>query len=553
MTTSTRQRDSRNRNRFAALSFCWSDLLFELDVSGRILFHAGPVAEFLGKAAEALVDMPFADLIAPADAPVLTDFLNAIEEGRRTENVRLRLRRSPAGLLPVEISGYCLDRRTYVGVRLKPAKPASADMVLRPEPGSLMGHTAFSQSAGQHIKRLEEAGLTAQMTVIDIPILAKVASERTVEEHHQLASSIGAEVRRKAIDGQVATALGDSSFGLLHVDLIDMSSLHADIANRVRSAGYGDAGGEIGHVTMTMDPQGLSERDLAKGLIYALGSIKQSVAAEVGLTELPSVMTSLIERSLADVGDFRKILKDRSFVVMLQPIINTRSGLIHHYEALCRFNATSLAQSPQRYITLAEEAGLIHEFDLAMVEKVFAWLKRMPVNNLKFSVAINISGRSMMVSDYQENLQDLLRNNPWTKDRLLFELTESYRMTDLEAANEFIQGIRHAGYPVCLDDFGAGAASFQYLSALEVDIVKIDGSAVRNAQKAKKGRAFLSALTELCARLGTETIAEMIDSPESLRFVRDCRCNFVQGFLFGEPARDVQAFNPLPNRELFYS
>jgi EAL domain-containing protein (putative c-di-GMP-specific phosphodiesterase class I) len=124
-------------------------------------------------------------------------------------------------------------------------------------------------------------------------------------------------------------------------------------------------------------------------------------------------------------------------------------------------------------------------------------------------------------------------------------------MSDLEAANNFIQSLRKRGYHVCLDDFGAGAASFQYLSVLEVDVVKLDGSAVKNAQKAAKGRAFLSALTELCKRMGVETIAEMVDTPDTLDFCRDCGCNYVQGFLFGKPSRDVRDFSPLPQSQLF--
>jgi EAL domain-containing protein (putative c-di-GMP-specific phosphodiesterase class I) len=149
-----------------------------------------------------------------------------------------------------------------------------------------------------------------------------------------------------------------------------------------------------------------------------------------------------------------------------------------------------------------------------------------------------------------DQLDQLLKVNDWTQGKLCFEITESARMSDLDSANNFIQRLRKVGYKVCLDDFGAGSASFQYLSSLDVDIVKLDGSAVKNAEKSKKGRAFLSALTELCRRLGVETVGEMIDTPQTLAFVRDCNVDFVQGFLFGKPSADLKDFNPLPHREL---
>ncbi|MCB2107988.1 MAG: EAL domain-containing protein, partial [Rhodobacteraceae bacterium] len=94
-------------------------------------------------------------------------------------------------------------------------------------------------------------------------------------------------------------------------------------------------------------------------------------------------------------------------------------------------------------------------------------------------------------------------------------------------------------------------ASFQYLSVLEVDVVKLDGSAVKNAQAAPKGRAFLRALTTLCKTMKVETIAEMVDSRETLEFVRDCGVEYVQGFLFGKPDPDPWQFITKLDRRLF--
>ena len=118
-------------------------------------------------------------------------------------------------------------------------------------------------------------------------------------------------------------------------------------------------------------------------------------------------------------------------------------------------------------------------------------------------------------------------------------------MTDLAGANQFIQNLRGEGFPVCLDDFGAGAANFQYLSTMEVDVVKLDGSAVRNAQKAPRGKAFLKSLVGLCRDLGVETIAEMVDDEEGLKFIRECGVQYVQGYLFGKPNTNIKSFKEL--------
>jgi EAL domain-containing protein (putative c-di-GMP-specific phosphodiesterase class I) len=261
-------------------------------------------------------------------------------------------------------------------------------------------------------------------------------------------------------------------------------------------------------------------------------------------------MTSLISEAATKVTQFKQIISQSEFYVALQPIIHIYTGEIHHYEALCRFD-NKPGESPFKSITFAEETGLIHEFDIAMAKKTIEWLGKFPRNNTKYRVAVNVSGFSMSQPSYLDALMQLLRDNAWTQGKLMFEITESSRMSDLESANNFIQTLRKRGYHICLDDFGAGAASFQYLSVLDVDVVKLDGSAIKNAQRAPKGRAFLSALTELCRRMTVETIAEMVDTIESLDFCRDCGCNYVQGYLFGKPSKEVKDFTPLPQSHLF--
>lgn len=156
---------------------------------------------------------------------------------------------------------------------------------------------------------------------------------------------------------------------------------------------------------------------------------------------------------------------------------------------------------------------------------------------------MNISGQSVASDWYVERLHNIMNENKWAQGRMVFEITESAKMEDMERANGFIQRLRKGGFPVCLDDFGAGAASFGYLMSLEVDVVKIDGPVVKNAQRARRGRALLESMATLCKNLGIETVAEMIDDQQGLDFVRKCGINYGQGYLFGKPNADVTAFN----------
>jgi EAL domain-containing protein (putative c-di-GMP-specific phosphodiesterase class I) len=291
----------------------------------------------------------------------------------------------------------------------------------------------------------------------------------------------------------------------------------------------------------------VSDSELAKGIVFALQGLMQR-RSPLGLGELAEGVGAVVGEALDTVKTFKRMVADRQFGVVFQPIVELRDGTIHHYEALCRFGGEG--ESPFKAITFAEQAGLVHEFDLAMARVVVDRLRAGGPRRRDLRIAVNVSGYSIGIPSYLDGLMELLKANRWTRGRLMFEITESSRMADLDTANTFIQAVRRLGHEVCLDDFGAGAASFQYLSMLDVDAVKIDGSAIANARRGDKGRALLSALTDLCRRIGVVTVAEMVEDADCLAFCRACGCDWVQGFLFGRPAHDMAAFRPLPNAEL---
>jgi EAL domain-containing protein (putative c-di-GMP-specific phosphodiesterase class I) len=193
-------------------------------------------------------------------------------------------------------------------------------------------------------------------------------------------------------------------------------------------------------------------------------------------------------------------------------------------------------------ITFAERTGLICDFDLAMCEKVLVWLERECAAGHNHHVAVNLSGRSIGSTAFVEALHRLLALYTSLRGNVLFEITESARIQDLDAVSNIVRGLREAGHKVCLDDFGAGASAFQYLRALEVDVVKIDGVYVRDALKTAKGQSFLKAMAGLCNDLGIATIAEMVESTNALAFLRACGIAYGQGYLFGKPSDNIHDF-----------
>jgi EAL domain-containing protein (putative c-di-GMP-specific phosphodiesterase class I) len=241
---------------------------------------------------------------------------------------------------------------------------------------------------------------------------------------------------------------------------------------------------------------------------------------------------TIVIKRVASTGDFDAVL---------QPVVDACTGRIHHYEALARFPGAGVALSAHEHISLAERTGLITVFDLAMVRKMIAWLESRGRRHGDLRVAVNVSGRSLGSPPCLADLEALLGENPWLRGRLMFEITESAHIGNLVAANSFLQRLRRRGFMVCLDDFGAGAADFEYLGCLEVDIVKLDGAWLGGA-RAPRGEAYFRALTGLCRELGIATVAEMVEDEAGLALARNCGATYVQGFLFGMPSAEPGTF-----------
>jgi EAL domain-containing protein (putative c-di-GMP-specific phosphodiesterase class I) len=130
---------------------------------------------------------------------------------------------------------------------------------------------------------------------------------------------------------------------------------------------------------------------------------------------------------------------------------------------------------------------------------------------------------------------ELLRHHKSLAPRLAVEITESSRLKNLEETNRIIQDIRYEGFKVSLDDFGAGSASFQYLQALTVDFVKIDGAYVKRLGQSQRDDTMIKGLVRMCEDLNVGTIAEMVETREQVDILRGIGVEMAQGYYFGRP------------------
>lgn len=542
----------QERDRFVAFTFCWSDIVLELDHDFNIVFAGGAISAITGKSEEELIGKPITDIIAPDDHILFLQVASATDEANRIESISIRLQGRNRATPPIQMMGYRikdLKNHLFIGLRLGDKFGKTSDLKKDGASG-LYDEKSFLKAAQATIQKNTAKGEHVELTMLDMDQLQALANSLGNEDANHLMNSVGSYLRSNSLGSDSAGRIGDNQFGLVHSGDLKVDELQNKLSEMAANASGSDVKLDIKAATLEVDGQNISEEDLANGLAYTINRFKNARGKDFSMETLTRNMSDLVNEAHEKIATFKHVVAEREFFIAFQPIIGTRSGKIHHYECLARFRGDQAGKSPYEYIIFAEETGLIPEFDYVMAQAALQWLGQQPKGK-EYCLAVNVSGYSVGDRGYIKNLMTLLKNNTWARGNLMFEITESSRLDNLQEANLFIQNLRKMGYKVCLDDFGAGAASFQYLSTLDVDIVKLDGSAIRNARQAPKGRSFLIALGNLCRDLKVETIAEMIDDAEGLTFVRECGISHVQGYLFGKPSPNIKDFDPLPQLELF--
>ena len=541
------------RDRFVALAFCWADFLLEVDLDETIVFAGGPWKGLTGISTDDLKGRKLVDIVHPEDLDLMQSLLGVARRQGRIEDVDIRFQGNRSSALPISFAGYFLeDLGNHYFLAMRVSRNTGAGLSpgghVREGGSNLFDADSFADVLGGKLKASKEAGgEDNQLTLINMAGIGELKERLDEGQQAELNKTLGIYLRANSVDGDSAAQIEEGKFGLVHGQDLNVKNLETQLADVAREFDPTKEGVAVEAATMEVDADNISEEDLANGLVYAINRFKESGEGGMSMHDLSSNLSSLVKDAASKVSTFKTTVANRDFHLVFHPIVDVMTGAIHHYEALTRFEE---GVSPFEIITMAEETGLIPEFDMAVVEKGLEFLNTIPRNN-PTSIAVNISGQSVASDWYVDKLHKVLMDNRWAEGRLLFEITESAKMEDLERANNFIQRLRKDHYHVSLDDFGAGAASFGYLMRLEVDVVKLDGPVVKDAQRARRGKALLESMATLCRNLGIETIAEMVDDKQGLNFVRKCGINYAQGYLFGKPNANMKAFNMTKHANLF--
>jgi EAL domain-containing protein (putative c-di-GMP-specific phosphodiesterase class I) len=215
-----------------------------------------------------------------------------------------------------------------------------------------------------------------------------------------------------------------------------------------------------------------------------------------------------------------------------QPIVSAKTRKTMHYECLLRLiREDGQVLSAGYFIPAAEQMGIVHLVDRFALETAIAQLKAQK----HLTLGINVSGTAASDPAWLQSFVDYIVANNEIASRLVVELTETAALHHFEENARFVSQLRELGVRVAIDDFGAGYTSFRNLQMLHVDVVKIDGSYVKNLAENPENQVFVRTLVGLAKNFNMRVVAEWVGSDADAALLQSFGVDYFQGFHFGEP------------------
>ncbi|TNJ39342.1 bifunctional diguanylate cyclase/phosphodiesterase [Phaeobacter sp. B1627] len=230
--------------------------------------------------------------------------------------------------------------------------------------------------------------------------------------------------------------------------------------------------------------------------------------------------------------DLRRAIAEDELELNFQPQVDLTTNEVSGVEALLRWNHPTEGRiSPDQFITLAEETGLIIPIGEYVIRKACYHSRDWP--HLKF--AVNVSPIQFRQGNLVETIRSALEAEEVAPGRLEIEITEGILLQNTDETISILNQIKSMGVRIAMDDFGTGYSSLSYLRRFDFDKIKIDRSFISGLGESRDADCIIQAVIDLGVSLGMKSNAEGVETVEQARILKARGCEEVQGFFFGKP------------------
>lgn len=359
----------------------------------------------------------------------------------------------------------------------------------------------------------------------------------------QLLVEVGSILKSNTRESDLLARLGGDEFAVI---LFRPDSMHIlDAAERFRKSIEEYmflCEGKTVNVGCSIGVATLDDSILDKDQLFSRADIACSEAKKRGrntvhaFNDADETRISSMSSDMGWAGIIKEAIAKDHFVLAGQPIVSIKGDDNDLIEILIRLrNEHGEIIMPAGFLPAAERFGLMPDIDRWVIKHTFALLSQMNKDKQATRFSINLSANILddaQITNFIKQQLDYYEINPGL---LLFEVTESVAIANLQSASNVLRQLREFGCATALDDFGVGYSSFTYLKELPVDFVKIDGSFVRDIDHNHLSLAFVKSMNDIAHAMGKQTIAEFVETQECLDKLNEIGVDYAQGYLLGRP------------------
>ena len=403
----------------------------------------------------------------------------------------------------------------------------------------LFNRRRFEQELELQVARQRRFASAAAILMLDLDGFKAVNDQFGHAVGDELLSGLAAALRIRCRETDVLARLSGDEFAILlpNTDLPQAEIVAADVIALVRRH-RAALGSKVAQVTASVGVALFDDLDHVQ--LVALVDAAMYSAKESGGDRFVVFTASdqaSVSRSVGEAHRLRRALRDGRFVLHCQPVWNLTEGRVDQHELLIRMRGEAPGEliAPRAFLYAAERFGLIVAIDIWVVSQAVAMVAEQQRHGNRIVLAVNLSGRSIGDPTLAAHIDRELDESGIDPSCLVFELTETAAVSNLESAQQFGRRIHQRGCGLALDDFGSGCASFHYLKSLPFDYIKIDGGFIRDLPHQPIDRLVVRAIVTIAKGMGKQTIAEFVTDQGTCDLLTEEGVDHAQGFHIGRP------------------
>jgi diguanylate cyclase (GGDEF)-like protein/PAS domain S-box-containing protein len=543
--------------------------------AGIVLYGNRRLGELLGRGLPDVIGSPVAALVAHDDRAALRAISGRAGPGGTIE---IDLLTTAQQRVPVRVNTWTLDvdREEFLcltfadlsepnaqkreierlgraqAARMRELEHAQAALTKQATHDSLSGlpnRMLLIDRITQSLARAKRSQTSTGLIFLDVDLFKQINDSRG----HAAGDAVLREVANRLVGAvrpmDTVSRLGGDEFVVLLPALdspMDAAAVGRRITEAIEAPIELDEGGVSVTVSMgiSVSDHTLPEPELVPERLLAQADTAMYFAKSRGggHTELFDRSTPRVREVEPDawVALIREALDENRFVLYAQPIVELATGVVVQEELLLRMrDVEGNIIPPLAFLPTAERCGLISEIDRWVITEA----TRLAGSGR--ALAVNLSAASAGDFGILSLVERQLRKHGADPGNLVFEITETAAMGNIDQARLFAEYMIKLGCQFALDDFGTGFASFTYLKQLPVQYLKIDIDFVRDLSRSDRDMSVVKAIVALASDFGQRTIAEGVEDEETAEILRHAGVDLAQGYHFGRPCPISDAAEPV--------